>query len=75
MKDNQDQDTVTVNSSSIPPGYSLIKGPNNQSVLVPTFLVPATETAMKAHKICTKINADGATGGVQSHPSRNRVDI
>ncbi|KAF8816599.1 hypothetical protein BYT27DRAFT_7207022 [Phlegmacium glaucopus] len=47
----------------IPNGYSLIEGPDNQSVLVPTFMVPATKMAMEVEVARMAVQADNAAPG------------
>jgi len=50
--------------SLIPAGFSVIRAPNNQLVLVPTFLVPATQLALEGNIMRTNLAADDGTPGV-----------
>jgi hypothetical protein len=66
--DNQTQSgSPEIQSGSpekIPSGFSLIPGPNGHSVLVPKFMVPATELAIETEAIRTALDPEHATAGV-----------
>ena len=44
----------------------MIPGSNNRDVLVPTFLVPATQIALDKEKVKAVMEIDKATGGVSN---------
>ena len=48
----------------IPPGFSIICGPKKQPVLVPTFLVPATQLALEVDETRDALNTVNAAAGV-----------
>ncbi|KAF8811546.1 hypothetical protein BYT27DRAFT_7089203 [Phlegmacium glaucopus] len=72
MSSTQEQNDINNQSDhppAIPAGYSLINGPNNQSILVPTFMVPATQMGMEVEQKRRELNADAAAPGPR--PSTN----
>lgn len=47
-----------------PKGFSLIRGPNDEPVLVPTFLVPATKQAFQVEKCRAEMDTEKTNCGV-----------
>jgi hypothetical protein len=52
------------NTSRVPRGFTLIDFPGSHSVLVPTFLVPATEIALETDATKEEMNVDEGAHGV-----------
>ena len=59
-------ETDSEDFSKILAGFTVILGPNNWDVLVPTFLVPATQLALDKEKVQDALDIDNATGGVST---------
>ena len=51
-------------STDIPPGFSIIHGPKKQPVLVPTFLVPATQLALEVDETRDALNTVNEAPGI-----------
>jgi hypothetical protein len=63
MQNIKDSD-IEGRPNECPAGFSLIRGPNNKSVLVPTFLVPATKLALQVDSTREELDTYIATPGV-----------
>ena len=48
----------------VPAGFTIVDGPNSEKYLVPTYLVHATELALKVNSKRQELKADEAQPGV-----------
>ena len=53
--------------TTIPPGFSILEGRGTYPVLVPTYLVPATEMAIQVERVTKEFMVDEAEPGVSMY--------
>jgi hypothetical protein len=51
-------DSDTIDKPRLPHGFSVIDGPDGQTVLVPTYMVPATKAALEVDKAKDTFNVN-----------------
>lgn len=49
-------DSKTLDKPRLPHGFTIIDGPDDQQVLVPTYMVPATRAALQTDKSKAEFN-------------------
>lgn len=54
--------------SKLPPGYSVGRGPDGVQYIVPNYLVPATDLALRSQQQKSILNVHLAAGGVRCFP-------
>jgi hypothetical protein len=64
--ENNDNQTQSGSPENIPSGFSLIRGPDGHSVLVPKFMVPATKLALETEAVRAELDPEHATVGVST---------
>ena len=66
MQTSKDSHSPELLKKKRPPGFTYIHGPDDQLVLVPTFLVPATELALEVQRSSENVDLNMGTQGVSA---------